>query len=1260
MLLLWLALLSPWLLHAQEQSLFRTISWQSAPPSVDNGTEAGLLYFEGATYLGTDKLPSYTENFFDADIPDHAMIDKCIFAPLTKDEYTFVKASGDSIPVRLKYNTSPLSSRRQQGVGLRLFPFIRDTLSGQVRKLVSFRIVMSGKAQIAKQLSATYANHSVLSSGNWYKLAVTQTGVYRLTYSDLQAMGINMAGIDPLKIGIFGRGGTMLPEPNSALRPDDLPECAILVTGAQDGKFDSGDQIIFYAQGPVTWNYNPASDMWEHTTHLYSDTICYFLTTDRGSGKRIVARQNVAAPETDMVNSFADVAFYQEHNLNLLKSGRQWFSQSFDVVLNKSYAFDVPPLHAGGNVKFKVVTAAKSLIRSTFQFAVGPQSFTASLAPVTGYADSPVATGNTTYSILQGVTLPLRLNVAYNKVSPEAAGYLDLIDVNAECDLKFGGGQFDFRDNTLLGSGHIIKYTIGDAAGKASVWDVSDPLNITEVSASAEGSNLVFTYMAGTARQFIAFDDSKYLKPGFVQKVQNQDLHAFAGADMLILAPPIFMEQAVRLATFHASFSDMNVQVLDPAIIYNEFSSGTADITAIRDFLKMLYDKSPSVNMPEYLLLFGDASYDYKYKIPGNTNFIPSWQSPESYNPVSSLVSDDYYGMLDENEGQWYTDVIDLGIGRLPVKTATEAAQVVDKIIHYSTPSADNMGDWRNVITFVADDEDQNDHMAQAEQMATNIDGSYPDFNLEKIYLDAYVQIATPQGNRYPDVNQAITQRIEKGSLIVNYTGHGGETGWAHEEVLTVNEINNWSNFNSLPVFVTATCEFSRFDDPERTSAGEYVLLNPKGGGIALFTTTRPTYGTPNFELNKAFYQYALAKPAGKRLKMGDIIMKSKRDKGANENGRKYVLLGDPALTIDFPSYSVITTAINGHAPANNPDTLKAYMEVHVEGFVADTQGHLAAGFDGTLVASVFDKPVTLKTLANDGGVPFTFSIRKNIIYKGKVIVSKGKFSFTFIVPKDIAYSYGYGKISYYASNGQSDAAGSYSNIIVGGSQDQAVADNNGPVVKLYMNNPDFKDGGITDQNPRLLAVITDQNGINTIGNGIGHDITAVLDGVTSEPFILNDFYQSDINTFKSGYIWFPFSMLPEGEHSITLKVWDIFNNSTEAVIHFVVTFAGEFVLSRSYNVPNPFNDFTNIVFEHNQQYAGFTTRAEIYSITGQLVRVIEQTSPQNGFVSIPLRWDGLNSSGSRVLPGLYVYHLYIRTTDGLSAQTSGKMILQK
>lgn len=1244
---------------AQVQHVSRSIEWQKLHNTTVDDTVYKYISFKGAIYSSANTLPVWSESFYIESYSDNVFIDQCVFAPVSNDELQLIQAAADMISDTVTISSGMAISQKQSGVHVEILPFIKDKISGKYSKLVSFRLNFAELGKAKESLTRAYAANSVLSQGDWYKLAITQTGIYSLGYDDLVAMGINPANLDPGKIGIFGRGGAMLPESNAKQRPDDLPEIAIEVIGQQDGVFNQEDRILFYAQGPVTWNYDFAHKFWGHTTHLYTDTICYFLTTDQGSGKRIASKNSSAATETDVVNSFDYYTLYEENKFNLIGSGRLWFAQIFDVLLNRSFPFTIPPLDAGGDVKLYSYSAAKSVISSSFAFSVGDQKWTVSHPPIPIYPDHVEAYGAGVYKSLQSVALPLVIDVKYNKTSASGEGYLDYLDVNARCNLTFVSGQFDFRDSHSYGSGHVSSYHLGNAAGKVRLWEVTDPLKSFSLNASTDGNDLIFKLSSDTLRQFVAFDESKLLKPVFLNKVPNQDLHALTGADMIILSPQLFMSQAVRLATFHATQSDLDVLVLDPTTIYNEFSSGTVDITAIRDFLKMLYDKAPTVKMPKYLLLFGDGSYDYKNVIASNTNYILTWESPESFDPIKSLVTDDYYGTLDDNEGASYSDVIDIGIGRLPVKTPLEAEQAVDKIIHYVVPSNETSGDWRNIITFLADDEDD-DFVSYSELMAKNIETSEPAININKIYLDSFIQVSTPVGNRYPEANLAITQQVEKGCLIINYIGHGGEKGLAHEEALTVNEINNWSNYNNLPVFVTATCEFSRFDDPERQAAGELVLTNPKGGGIALFTTSRSTFGTPNFELNKKFFQYAGVQPGVQRLRMGEIIMNSKRDQGSNENGRKFVLLGDPAMNIGFPSLKVLTTKINNHLSGDGTDTLKAYEKIIVQGVIADNSGNIITDFNGTVIPSVFDKSSTLKTLGNDGGTIFTFKLQKNLLYKGKVNVVNGHFSFTFVVPKDIGYQYGQGKISYYAYDGTRDANGFYSSIIVGGSSDSVLSDNNGPDIKLYMNSLMFRDGGVTDQNPKLLIVVLDENGINTIGNGIGHDITAVLDGNTTEPFILNEFYEADVNTYKSGYIWFPFSLLSAGEHTLKVKVWDVFNNSTEAEIHFFVHLSGEFVITNSYNFPNPFNDYTDIVFEHNQQNIDFDIHAEIYTLTGKPVRTIEQSAPQTGSVSTAVRWDGRNDQGSSVPSGMYFYKLAVRTSTGLFAQSTGKLIYNK
>ena len=407
-------------------------------------------------------------------------------------------------------------------------------------------------------------------------------------------------------------------------------------------------------------------------------------------------------------------------------------------------------------------------------------------------------------------------------------------------------------------------------------------------------------------------------------------------------------------------------------------------------------------------------------------------------------MSDDYFTFLDDAEGDWEssTNLMDLGVGRLPAKTAGEAEAMVDKIIHYATPGtfsngvacnagSSSMGDWRNVVCFVADDEDSNIHMQQTETIDTYVGTNYKNYNIDKVYIDSYKQVATPGGDRYPDAEAAIVQRVQRGALLVNYIGHGGPVGWAEERILGESDINGWTNYNSLPAFMTATCEFTTADDPTITSAGELILLNSRGGGIALFTTCRLAYSQANFELGQHFYTHFF-NPIGSRMpRMGEICMLTKNDVAGTTgiSTRNFLLLGDPALTLSYPKWSVTTTNINGDSVTGTSiaDTLRALQKVTIHGYVDDGTAihNRLANFNGVIYPTVYDKSVTYHTLANDpASYVASFKLQKSVLYKGAATVTNGYFTFTFVVPKDISYQYGFGRLSYYADNQTTDASG--------------------------------------------------------------------------------------------------------------------------------------------------------------------------------------------------------------------------------------------
>ncbi len=1182
-----------------------------------------------------------------------------VFAPLDSlEKAALAFADADVLVDSISIQTFYTGINDENTHQVSFIPLRKNPVTGEIEKLLSFAlktIEMPSSINANFKRSEAYAALSVLESGDWYRVSVGENGIYQLSYNDLMAMGISVNGLNSATIRVHGYGGGMLPERVGTPRYDDLPEVPVMLFDGGDGNFGPGDYLLFYAQGSTKWKFNATSGIFNHTKHLYSDYSYYYIGIRAGNGSRMVEfPQPQTAPSVEATD-FDWYYAYEPDESNLVLSGKEWFGDVFDVISERSYTLPGFTPVASSQAYIRLSVAARSTASSSFTLKAGDNSFTNFVSPIIMEANTDFARMSTeTYAPQLSSSLE-KISLKYNKSVSGSLGWLNFIEVNAKAQLRFNGGMMHFRKTGVSG---VVAYNMIGSGALTQLWDVTDPLQPGYIVTSTSGSGFQFKALADVTREYVVADNASYLKPVFIEKVANQNLHGASPHSMVIVAHPDFTEQANRLAEFHASHDNMSVLVVNPQTIYNEFSSGAQDISAIRDFMAMLWNKGESWNKPRFLLLFGDASYDYKNILDKNTNFVPTWQSVESMHPVNSIATDDFFGCFNEGEGGQSQDVVDIGIGRLVVQTPQEAKNAVDKIIHYVTVSNKVHGDWRNVIAFVADDGDSNEHMRQANQLATMIDTTYKNYNVEKIFLDAYPQISTPGGQRVPDATLAINQRMGKGALVVNYTGHGGETGWAHEEVLKINDINSWTNYDRLPVFMTATCEFSRYDDPLRISGGELVFLNPKGGGIALFTTARPTYGPPNFTLAQNFYNLAL-KPTGEGMPyLGDLIRISKQLSGTDNNGKKFVLLGDPALKMAYPEFKVYTTSINGNEISTVSDTLKAMDEVTISGFVGDENGMPLTDFTGVITPTIFDKSNLIETLGSDGASRMIFSVRRNIIYKGNALVENGYFTITFIVPRDIAYQFGGGKISYYATDGVRDAAGHFDRFVVGGISDNMLADNNGPDIRLFMNDSLFVTGGFTDENPVLLAFIKDKSGINTIGSSIGHDIVAILDGKTDAPFVLNDFYQADLNTYKSGRVSFPMKGIEPGHHALTLKLWDTNNNSSDATIEFVVSSSGGLELGNFEVYPNPFSENAHFIFGHNKAGEDLQLELGIYNLAGIRVAMLNRTIFAGGYRSLAFDWNGTSASGSYLASGLYIGRLKVRDMSGNESVTSVKISL--
>ncbi|MBW6491756.1 MAG: type IX secretion system sortase PorU [Lentimicrobium sp.] len=1236
-------------LNAQHQ----IVKWQNPLP--ESGTTRSWLFCYDCYTSEESRLPVLVVNLKAGVTEKVFLLSEEVFAPLDSLEKVALKfAETASLSDKITVTTTSLGNITEYTHQISFVPLRKNPVSGKVEKLVSFHIdseEIQSSGRELKQESA-YAANSVLASGDWYRMAVEQNGIHRLTFNDLSSMGIQVSGLNSSAIRIHGFGGRMLPERAGNTRHDDLPEVPIMVFDGGDGKMDQGDFILFYAQGPTEWYWNPVTGIFNHRKHLYSDFTYYFISVNSGNGTRMMEFPQPQSPAATSLDYYDWYYAIHPDQFSLVKSGKEWFGDVFDIVSSRNYNLPAFNPATSAETSLRLSVAARSTAISNFTLSAGSNSFTLQVPPIiiepsTAFARMSVETFKTTLSS------PIsQVNLKYNKSLSSSIGWINFIEINAPAELRFTGGTMHFRKAGTTG---IVEYNANGNGKVAQLWDVTNPQQPGYIQPFVLGDGFRFKALSDTIREYVVTDDASYLKPVYIEKVVNQNLHGAQPHAMVIVSHPDFMDQAARLAEFHGAQNNLDVLVVTPQSIYNEFSSGIQDISAIRDFMRMLWKKADSWNKPKFLLLFGDASYDYKDYITGNSNFVPTYQTVESLHPVNSYATDDFFGSLDDHEGGLATDMVDIGVGRLVVQTPEQAKNAVDKIIHYAT-SDKVFGDWRNVIAFIADDEDSNEHMHQANQLATMIDSTYSAYITEKIFLDAYPQISTPGGQRIPDATLAINQRMEKGALIVNYTGHGGETGWAHERVLEINDINSWRNYDRLPVFMTATCEFSRYDDPLRVSGGELVFLNPRGGGVALFTTARPTYGTPNFNLAKNFYNLALKPTEHGMPFLGELIQSSKMLTGADPNGKKFVLLGDPALKMAYPEFKVYTTSINGNEVSYIADTLKAMEEVTISGYIGDENGMPITGFSGIITPTVFDKETIVETLGSDGFSRMTFSVRRNIIYKGKALVENGYFNISFIVPRDIAYQYGNGKVSYYATDGIIDAAGFYDRIVVGGISNNQITDYDGPEIRLFINDTLFRAGGFTNENPVFLAYVSDESGINTIGNSIGHDIVAILDGKTDAPFLLNDFYEADLNTYRSGRISFPFRSLEPGPHTVKLKLWDVNNNSSERSIDFVVSSSAELVLGQFEVYPNPFSYNAQFIFEHNKAGENLDLELGIFSLMGKQVAVFNRTIFAEGYRSPAFDWDGRGFNGNYITPGFYIGRLRVRDESGDESVASVKV----
>jgi len=1256
-----LCLLISGVAFSQQKSF--TISWDGTKSVGVHDIKLELPFFQNENFsfdyeTGLQYVAQWKSNEFVNE--KTAQVTNVSYSTISKSDLKDLDVA--TIPNKIEFAFSNATARDRNSAILTLSPIIKD--NGVYKKITSFTLLYGTRSNFSTRDSNDITN-SVLRTGNWYRFFVERSGVHRLSKSFLEGLGVGVNNIDPRTIKIYGNGGQMVPLLNSEPQQFDPTENAIKLVGEDDGVFNDQDYILFYAEGPREFNQESNTNI-----NAYNDKTYYYVNISSGLGKRIQQFNQPTATPDLVIDTFSDYQFHEEDEFNIVKLGRRWFGDRFSSLESeRSFEFEFPNIVTTEPVKFRTYIAGISEVGTNMQISVnnvevGNIAFQQIDDPLLADVDK---------NLVQDIEVnspTISVDFVYNNNGvPSSQAFIDYIAIEATRQLAHTNGQFRFKNYQVAQNTGVAQYTISGANNVSEVWDITDKFNVSNAINTNLDSNYSFTSIMGSQRIYQAVDPSNFYEPGRDANttVANQDIKGsifnneqgqFQDIDYIIVTPALLLSQANRLADINRQQYGLNIKVLTLNEIYAEFSTGNQDIGAIRNMVKYVYDNaSTQENRLKYLCLFGDASYDYKDRITGNTNIVPSWHAYSSGNLTNSFVSDDFYGLMDDNEGAVValSDRLDIAVGRMLADTPQRAKELVDKVqLYYEKES---FGPWRNNLIFIADDVDaswekvlQGTSNEIGDEVATEKD----QFNVTKIYTDAFQQESSSGGDRYPAVSSAIADAIEVGALVVNYFGHGGEDGLAKERIFEQPDVQSLRNVCRFNCFVTITCEYTKFDNPQRPTAGEFTYWNKDGGAIALVTTTRQVFVTTGVDMNVALEKHLFSYGSNDYITIAEALRRTKQE--INTPQRRLVfLIGDPAMKLSIPQPGVRLTSINDVPIGQNPAALEALGYAKISGEVIDEAGNVLTDYTGTLSATIYDKKIQRQTLANDGVtengqlIILNFDTLGEVIFRGQASVTNGQFDFDFIVPRDIGIPEGNGRISFYAKaeNILTDQAGSSTNIIIGGLNENAEEDTTGPTISLFMNDENFASGGITNESPTLLAKLEDEHGINT-ASGIGHDIVAIIDGDETNPFVLNDYYETELDVYQRGTLSYPFRDLEPGLHTLTLKAWDVYNNSSTADIQFVVfDKSKDLAVNNVLNYPNPFISYTEFWFNHNSTEP-LDVSVQIFTVSGKLVKTINGKTKGGSKVSSSLSrelvWDGRDDFGDKIGKGVYVYKLTVKS----------------
>lgn len=1128
----------------------------------------------------------------------------------------------------------------------------------------------------------SYTSSSVLSEGTWVKIMVRQSGIYSISYDDIRKLGL-----DPANIRVYGYGGAMLTQNFTKTKIDDLPLVPVYINKGSDGVFSSGDNILFYGQGSVNWTFNGTN--FTHTRNPYSDYGYYFLTSSKGSTQEITTAAAVTAAATKTISTYTALQLHEIDSINLVDrknvegGGREFYGEQFTPNDNRTFSFTFENL-TRTNKSLRFIVDLAGFSSSTSIFTVTHESTMANeTIPAIQSSDfyTKAAAKTAELNVTPSAGNKQNINITFKSSSATALGNLNYIEAIAECALTLTPNQpLFFRTKDGYGQNSYLQYNLAGASAETQIWDITDLQNIQRVSTTLNGTTLSFKANNRTIHEYVAFNPStsSFLSPITSQKdlddiakaekksfsqtcplgaINTQNLHALSDIDLVIITPEEFLPEAQRLGNAHAQYDNMTVAVVTDQQVYNEFSSGTPDATAYRWLMKMLYDRARlsggTIHKPGYLLLFGDGTFDNRKLLAASgNNWLLTYQAKNSLSEIKAYATDDYFAFLDDNEGENdLTGRMDCSVGRLPVNSTAQAQGVVDKLIRHMQNG--NKGRWKNQMVFLADDGDSNLHTKGADAAAEAVRLHNPSFIVNKIYLDSYTQEVNASGESYPLAETRLNNLLREGVLLFDYCGHSGYNNATNEGLISIATIRKMQNDN-LGLWMFASCSFALFD-AGKTSGAEEAILNSEGGALAVCAADRTVFANQNAILNRHICDslFAHSNPFDYNKRIGDAVRLGKNATGSDENKMAYVLLGDPAISLRYPTqYEVVTSSI--------PDTLNALSVNEVSGFLRAEDGDTALWFNGRLSITIFDKMQQITTLDNDQNDPddkekYTFNDYPNTLFQGETDVVDGKFSFRFMVPKDVRYNFGNGRIVYYAfdsENGE-EACGHHESFIIGGSSPVEIIDTVGPNLNVYINSPSFTDGDQSNETPHFYAELSDEHGINTVGSGIGHDILLIVDDKADQTFVLNDYFSATNNSYQEGVVSYRMAELAEGRHSLFFRAWDLLNNSSSQTITFEVVKGLDPNVVSVMSYPNPVTSdgLLNIEVDYTQPDVIMQTDIYIYDMSGRLVHSISQRGTER------ITWDlGADSTPA----GVYLYKVQLSSPTTKTVSKTGKLVVTK